>query len=92
MTLTTFPPNVQDVETPVHAPARSPVTDAGARRSSRPRVLVVTDDPSSLREATAAMTRWAWPSASPRSDSRASGAGPPAGESVWIQPKWRSPT
>lgn len=56
MTLTTFPAHA-DTESPVQAPpARSPAQETAPRRSGRPRVLVVTDDPGALREATAAMT------------------------------------
>ncbi len=57
MTLTTFPANGVDTEAGVQAPARpAPAQDVSSRRSGRPRVLIVTDDPSSLRDATTAMT------------------------------------
>lgn len=56
MTLTTFPAHA-DTEPPVQAPpVRLPAQDTALRRSGRPRVLIVTDDPSALREATVAMT------------------------------------
>ena len=56
MTLTTFPANEVATGAAVQAPLRSPAVDTSNRRAARPRVLVVTDDPAALRDATAAMT------------------------------------
>jgi DNA-binding response OmpR family regulator len=56
MTLTTFPAADVDTEADVQAPARAPAVDVSGRRSTRARVLIVTDDPAALRDATVAMT------------------------------------
>lgn len=56
MTLTTYPANGVETEADVQAPVRSPSVDPSTRRSTRGRVLIITDDPAALREATVAMT------------------------------------
>ena len=57
MTLTTFAGTAIEIEPATqHSPLRGAVVETPNRRSARPRVLLVTDDPAALRDQIVAMT------------------------------------